>query len=300
MKKERIDKLLADRGLADSRAKAHAMVMAGIVLVDDKRVNKPSETFAEDVAIRIKGESAESRYVGRGGLKLEAALDAFGIDPSGYVCLDVGSSTGGFTDCLLQRGAAKVVALDVGTNQLAWRIRSDPRVEVRENTNARSLRPDDFPERFDLIVMDVSFISVTKILPALPDLLLKAPGRIVVLIKPQFEVGKGEVGKGGIVRESEKHERVVEEVNAFSESVGLRVVGTIDSPITGAEGNREFLACYEGTSRSAGGSEPPKLVEGDDYYFEDGLMVLTERFLLRRGYCCENGCRHCPYGFTRT
>ncbi|HVF31335.1 MAG TPA: TlyA family rRNA (cytidine-2'-O)-methyltransferase [Pyrinomonadaceae bacterium] len=292
MKKERIDKLLADRGFADSRAKAQAMIMAGVVLVGERRVNKPSEAFPDGVEIRIKGDSVESKYVGRGGLKLERALEAFSIDPTGYFCLDVGSSTGGFTDCLLKHGAASVVAVDVGTNQLVWELRDDPRVEVRENTNARALTTADFDRLFDLIVMDVSFISVTKILPVLPGLLTES-GRIIVLIKPQFEVGKGEVGKGGIVRESEKHERVVNEVNEFCRGIGLRVSGTVDSPITGAEGNREFLACYDKEPKEE--SQPPKLVEGVDYYFEGGLMVLTAGFLQRRGYCCHNGCRHCPY-----
>src|SRR5215218_7187644 len=244
MKKERIDKLLAERGFAESRAKAQAMIMAGIVLVDEKRVDKASEQFEPESTIRIKGQTAESRYVGRGGLKLEAALEKFQIDPTGYSCLDVGSSTGGFTDCLLQHGAKSVVALDVGTNQLVWELRNDPRVEVRENVNARSLVPTDFEDLFDLIVMDVSFISATKILPALSGL-IREDGRIVVLIKPQFEVGKGEVGKGGIVREPEKHERVVAEVNARAAEVGMRTVGVIDSPIYGAEGNKEFLALYE-------------------------------------------------------
>ena len=244
MKKERIDKLLQLRGLAESRTKAQALVMAGVVLVDEKRVEKSSESFSPEVVIRLKGDSPESRYVSRGGLKLEKALDEFGVDPTDYLCLDVGSSTGGFTDCLLQHGAAHVVAVDAGTNQLVWSLRSDPRVDSRENTNARSLVRDDFDRPFDLIVMDVSFISVTKILPALLPLLAEA-GRIIALIKPQFEVGRGEVGKGGIVRDSEKHERVVAEVNAFSESIGLRVRGLIESPIYGAEGNKEFLAIYE-------------------------------------------------------
>ncbi len=295
MEKERIDKLLADRGFAQSRAKAQAMIMAGVVLVDEKRVDKPSELFVPNAAIRIKGQDAESRYVGRGGLKLEAALEHFQIDPTGYTCLDVGSSTGGFTDCLLQRGAAAVVALDVGTNQLVWELRNDPRVEVRENTNARSLQPSEFKTLFDLIVMDVSFISSTRILPALFPLLLDN-GRVILLIKPQFEVGKGEVGKGGIVREPEKHERVVAEVNAFAEDLGFRIVGLIESPITGVEGNREFLACYQKENWSPEVKrDPPKLLEGTDYYFENGLMVLTEKFLRDRGYCCDNGCRHCPY-----
>lgn len=293
MKKERIDKLLTELGFAESRSKAQAMVMAGVVLVDETRVDKPSETFAPDSRIRIKGLSAESRYVSRGGLKLEAALEHFRIDPTGFRCLDVGSSTGGFTDCLLQHGAASVVALDVGTNQLTWKLRNDPRVEVRENVNARSLTPADFERPFDLIVMDVSFISVTKILPRLIDL-MELDGRMIVLIKPQFEVGRGEVGKGGIVREPEKHGQVVSDVNAFAERAGLQLVATIESPITGAEGNREFLSCYK---RTVINSDAPTtaFVEGRDYYFDDGLMVLTEGYLLRRGFCCHNGCRHCPY-----
>lgn len=243
LKKERIDKLLVEQGLADSRTKAQAMVMAGVVLVDEKRVEKPSESFTRGVSIRIKGDSPESRYVGRGGLKLEAALREFAIDPSGLTCIDIGSSTGGFTDCLLQHGAVSVTAIDVGTNQLAWSLRNDQRVEVRENVNARDLRPGDFEHPFDLAVMDVSFISVTKILPTITPL-LNPGGRSIVLIKPQFEVGKGEVGKGGIVRESAKHERVVAEINEFAAGIGLKVIGVISSPILGAEGNQEFLALY--------------------------------------------------------
>jgi 23S rRNA (cytidine1920-2'-O)/16S rRNA (cytidine1409-2'-O)-methyltransferase len=218
--------------------------MAGVVLVDEKRVAKPSESFKSDADIRIKGEGPESRYVGRGGLKLEAALREFNIDPAALVCLDIGSSTGGFTDCLLQHGAARVVAIDVGTNQLAWKLRNDDRVEVRENTNARSVNPAEFEAKFDLAVMDVSFISVTKLLPAILPLLTPI-GKVIVLIKPQFEVGKGEVGKGGIVREPEKHERVVAEINEFVVELGLQVKGVLESPILGAEGNKEFLALYE-------------------------------------------------------
>ena len=295
MKKERIDRLLTEKGFAASRSKAHAMIMAGVVLVDERRIEKPSESVRSDAEIRIKGQNAESRYVGRGGLKLEAALHHFQIVPSGYDCLDVGSSTGGFTDCLLQQGAASVVAIDVGTNQLDWKLRSDPRVNVRENVNARELKASDFDHLFDLIVMDVSFISVTKILGGLVDL-LKQEGSIVVLIKPQFEVGKGEVGKGGIVRDPEKHEQVVGDVNSFAEKCGLTTVGTIPSPITGAEGNIEFLSCYEKRVPPEPASDDLKtFVEGEDFYFEEGLMVLTESYLRRRGYCCGNGCRHCPY-----
>ncbi len=242
MARERIDKLLVDRGLAESRTKAQALVMAGAVIVDEQRVNKPSELFQSNSKIRIK-EDAASRYVSRGGLKLEAALREFQIDASGLVCLDVGASTGGFTDCLLQHGVRKVVALDVGHNQIDWKIRNDPRVEVREGVNARNLQPSDFDASFDLAVIDVSFISLTKILPAVVPLLTNG-GRIVALIKPQFEVGKGEVGKGGIVKDPAQHQRVVSEVNAAAESLGLRVGGVIESPIRGAEGNVEFLALY--------------------------------------------------------
>lgn len=243
MLKERIDILLTERGLADSRTKAQALVMAGVVLANERRVEKPSEKVPVDSAIRLKDGSV-ARYVGRGGLKLEAALEHFEIDPKGLTCLDIGSSTGGFTDCLLQRGAAKVVAVDSGTNQLDWRLRSDERVASFENTNARSLALADIGGiAFDLIVMDVSFISATKILPVFPKLLMER-GRAIVLIKPQFEVGKGEVGKGGIVREPEKQERVVKEVNVFAEELGLRTIGVMPSPILGAEGNKEFLACY--------------------------------------------------------
>lgn len=242
--RERIDKLLLERGFAESRPKAQAMVMAGVVLVDEKRIEKPSELFPSEVAIRIKGESPENKYVSRGGLKLEAALNQFSVDPSDLTCLDVGSSTGGFTDCLLKHGAERVVAIDAGTNQLVWTLRTDPRVEVREKTNVRDLKPGDFNNLFALAVMDVSFISVTKILPAIIPL-LRLPGKVIVLIKPQFEVRRGEVGKGGIVRELEKHRRVVAEINTFAAGLGLAVKGVIDSPILGGEGNKEFLALYE-------------------------------------------------------
>jgi 23S rRNA (cytidine1920-2'-O)/16S rRNA (cytidine1409-2'-O)-methyltransferase len=244
MKKERIDKLLVELGFAESRTKAQALVMSGVVLVNEKRIEKPSQEFSVSDEIRIKGKSNEIKYVGRGGLKLEKALQEFHIQLSEYVCLDVGASTGGFTDCLLQHGAKKVFAVDVGTNQLVWKLRNDERVEVLENVNARYLKPQDFSEKFDLIVMDVSFISVTKILHALKDLLAEN-GKIIVLIKPQFEVGKGEVGKGGIVKDAAKHLEVIENINNFAESVGLKNLGLIDSPILGADGNKEFLALYQ-------------------------------------------------------
>ena len=242
MQRERIDKILVDLGLAESRTKAQALVMAGVVIVDEQRVNKPSELFQPNAKIRIK-EDAASHYVSRGGLKLEAALREFQIDAGGLVCLDVGASTGGFTDCLLQHGARKVVALDVGHNQIDWKLRNDARVEVREGVNARNLLAADFDAPFDLVVIDVSFISLTKILPAVVPLVTNG-GHIVALIKPQFEVGKGEVGKGGIVKDPAQHQRVVTEVNAAAESLGLRLGGVSESPIRGAEGNAEFLALY--------------------------------------------------------
>jgi 23S rRNA (cytidine1920-2'-O)/16S rRNA (cytidine1409-2'-O)-methyltransferase len=240
-----VDRLLVERGLAPSRARAQALVMAGLVLVGEQRVEKPSETYPPDAPLRVRGaEDPASRYVGRGGLKLEKALAEFGVDARALTCLDVGASTGGFTDCLLQHGARRVVALDVGHNQIAWRLRTDPRVEVREGVNARHLRAEDFNERFDIITVDVSFISATKILPALVPL-LKGGGRVVVLVKPQFEVGRGEVGKGGVVRDPAQHARVVEEVNTAARALGLSVLGVTESPVTGADGNREFLALYE-------------------------------------------------------
>jgi len=249
----RLDKLLVERGLAESRTKAQALVMAGVVLVNDQRASKPSDTVAADAQIRVKGgDDPTSRYVGRGGLKLEKALRDFEIDVNGLDCLDVGASTGGFTDCLLQHGARHVIALDVGHNQIDWRLRTDSRVEVRERVNARYLQPDDFPTRFDLAVMDVSFISATKIMPAIVPL-LKPAGRLIILIKPQFEVGRGEVGKGGIVRDPQQHAQVIEQVNRAAEQLGLQVKRVIESPIQGADGNVEFLALYD---QRAGASQP--------------------------------------------
>ena len=256
MKHERVDKLLVERGLATSRTKAQAMVMAGVVVVNEQRINKPSEMVAPDAEIRVKGsDDPSARYVGRGGLKLEAALREFEINVEGLTCLDVGASTGGFTDCLLQHGALKIFAIDVGHNQIDWRLRTDVRVEVREGVNARYLKPDDFPTSFDLIVIDVSFISATKILPAI-DPLLTDTGRLITLIKPQFEVGRGEVGKGGIVRDTQKHARVIGEVNGAARNLGLQVRSVIASPIHGADGNVEFLALYE-THQPTSGASPP-------------------------------------------
>jgi 23S rRNA (cytidine1920-2'-O)/16S rRNA (cytidine1409-2'-O)-methyltransferase len=244
MKRERIDKLLVTAGLAESSARAQALVMSGVVLADEQRVEKASQEFSAETILRIKGDTPENKYASRGGLKLEKALQEFGVDVTGFYCLDVGASTGGFTDCLLRHGAGRVTTIDSGTNQLVWNLRSDERVDARENVNARYLMPEDLDEKVDLIVMDVSFISVTKIFPALRAL-LEETGRMIVLIKPQFEVGRGEVGKGGIVREPEKHERVIKEVNESAAAHGFELLGLTVSPILGANGNKEFLAMYQ-------------------------------------------------------
>ena len=247
MKRERIDKLLVTKGLADSRTKAQALVMAGVVLVNDQRVEKPSDQFLPGASIRIRdADNAATKYVGRGGLKLEAALREFHLDAAGLRCLDVGASTGGFTDCLLLHGAERVIAIDVGHNQIDWKLRQDPRVEVREGVNARYLQPDDFSDRFGLIVVDVSFISLRKILPALVPL-LKDRGKLIALIKPQFEVGRGEVGGGGIVRDPAQHQRVLNEIIEFARTINLSREGLMESPIQGAEGNVEFLTLFDVT-----------------------------------------------------
>jgi 23S rRNA (cytidine1920-2'-O)/16S rRNA (cytidine1409-2'-O)-methyltransferase len=238
MAKERIDKLLFERGLAESRTQAQALILAGQVLVNEQRVDKPGQSFPANCEIRIKGEL--SRYVSRGGLKLEAALRQFHIDPTGLICLDVGASTGGFTDCLLQHGAYRVWAVDVGHNQLAWKIRQDERVTVIEGFNARHLEAENFGVRFDLVTIDVSFISLKLILPGV-KMVLKAEGACVALIKPQFEVGRGEVGRGGIVTDPAKHQRVLDEISQSAKTLGFQPVAIMESPVLGAEGNREFL-----------------------------------------------------------
>jgi 23S rRNA (cytidine1920-2'-O)/16S rRNA (cytidine1409-2'-O)-methyltransferase len=234
--KARLDRLLVERGLVETREKAQALILAGEVRVGGQKATKPGQ--AVDPGSRIE-VAARLAYVGRGGLKLEAALERFGIAVEGKVCLDVGASTGGFTDCLLQRGAARVHAVDVGSGQLDWKIRTDPRVTVHERLNARYLRVEDIGERVDLAVCDVSFISVTLILPAVAPL-LRESGEMVILVKPQFEVGKGQVGKGGIVREPELQRAACERVEQAARGLGFET-SLIESPILGAEGNREFL-----------------------------------------------------------
>lgn len=237
------------RGLTATRAKAQALILAGQVFSRQQRLDKAGQLIELDAPLVIKETMP---FVSRGGLKLAAALDRFQIDVTGKVCLDIGASTGGFTDCLLQRGAARVTAIDVGHGQLDWKLRQDARVEVREQVNARYLQPADFAERFDMVVGDVSFISLTRILPVVPPLV--QPGALVVtLIKPQFEVGREEVGKGGIVRDEAAQQRVVAEIVEFAASIGLRSRGVIDSPILGADGNREFLVCFEIAAISSAG-----------------------------------------------
>ncbi|OGT96959.1 MAG: hemolysin [Geobacteraceae bacterium GWB2_52_12] len=240
--KQRLDKLMAERGLTPSREKAQALIMAGQVVVGDHAVHKAGQQVAVDAEIRIKGEVLP--YVSRGGLKLRKALETFGVDVTGLVALDVGASTGGFTDCLLQNGAVRVFAVDVGYGQLAWKLQQDSRVVSMEKTNIRNLMPADLAEQPDLAVIDASFISLTKVLPATIRL-IKPGGRIIALIKPQFEVGRGEVGKGGIVRDPATHEKVVEGIQHSAREMGLVVSGVCESPITGADGNREFLILLE-------------------------------------------------------
>jgi 23S rRNA (cytidine1920-2'-O)/16S rRNA (cytidine1409-2'-O)-methyltransferase len=236
--KRRLDLLLVERGLAPTREKAQALILAGLVEVDGRPGAKAGASFDESAEIAVSGPPHP--YVSRGGVKLAAALDHFQIDPSGLVCLDVGASTGGFTDCLLQRGAARVYAVDVGHGQLDARLRADPRVVVREKVNARALSAADVPEPVDLTVADVSFISLRLILPAVA-VLTKAGAAIVTLVKPQFEAGRGEVPRGGVVKSEEVRRRVVEEVGEAGRRLGLEVLGSIRSPIQGARGNEEFL-----------------------------------------------------------
>ena len=237
--KERADSLLVSRGLCDSREQAKRLILAGEVMAGTTVVAKPSTKLPHDTELKVK---ERPKYVGRGGLKMEGALDAFGIDPTGMTCLDVGASTGGFTDCLLQRGAVKVHAVDVGTNQLVWKLRNDPRVVVKEKFNARHMTPEDIGDPIDLAVTDVSFISLTKILPPMFST-LKEGGQIVCLIKPQFELNREDISKGGIVKDPELHQRAVSKIHDFvTGELRHTWIECIDSPIKGTDGNREFLA----------------------------------------------------------
>lgn len=237
-KKLRADQLLVDRGLAESRSRAQALILAGLVYMGDRQIGKAGEQVAGDVPLVVKGK--DHPWVSRGGIKLAHALEHFGWDVSGVVAIDVGSSTGGFTDVLLTNGAARVYAVDSGTNQLAWSLRQDSRVIVHEQTNARHLTSTEVPEPVDLIVCDASFIGLSKVLAA-PLALANPDARLIALIKPQFEAGPGEVGKGGVVRDPDIHRRVCDEVSAWLTTNGWRIAGLVESPITGPMGNVEFL-----------------------------------------------------------
>ena len=236
--KKRLDVLLTERGYADTRSKAQAIIMSGLVYVSGQKADKPGISYEESVDIEVR--SGACPYVSRGGLKLEKALRDFGVDPTGYVCSDSGASTGGFTDCLLQQGASKVFAIDVGYGQLDWKIRSDPRVVVMERTNVRYVTPEQLGEPLDLSVVDVSFISLKIVLPVIKTF-LKSTGQVLCLIKPQFEAGKDKVGKKGVVREPETHKEVLDGFVALADELGFKILGLTFSPVKGPEGNIEFL-----------------------------------------------------------
>ena len=238
--KKRLDVLLVEQGYADNRTKAQAIIMSGNVYVEGQKADKPGTSYEETVAIEVRG--AVCPHVSRGGLKLEKALRDFGVDPTGYVCSDSGASTGGFTDCLLQQGAKKVFAIDVGYGQLDWKIRSDPRVVVMERTNVRYVTPEQLGEPLDLSVIDVSFISLKIVLPVIKTFLKEGKGQVLCLIKPQFEAGKEKVGKKGVVRDPEVHKEVLDGFVQLTEQIGFTILGLTFSPVKGPEGNIEFLA----------------------------------------------------------
>ena len=237
--KKRLDVLLVEQGYADTRTKAQAIIMSGLVYVNEQKADKPGTAYEEAVQIEVRGDSCP--YVSRGGLKLEKALRDFGVDPKGFVCSDSGASTGGFTDCLLQQGAKKVFAIDVGYGQLDWKIRSDPRVVVMERTNIRYVTPEQLGEPLDLSVVDVSFISLKIVLPVIKTF-LKPTGQVLCLIKPQFEAGREKVGKKGVVRDPETHREVLDNFITWTKEMGFFIAAMTFSPVKGPEGNIEFLA----------------------------------------------------------
>jgi len=238
VRKDRVDKLLVERGMVASRERARALIMAGKVIAEGKRVDKPGVQIKSDAPLQL--QQGDSSYVSRGGEKIEGALRTFAIDPKGMIVMDVGASTGGFTDCILQKGAKKVYAVDVGYGQLAWKLQKDPRVVNLERKNIRYLERGEVEDETDLILIDTSFISVEKFLPHLLGFLKKG-GAILSLIKPQFEVGRREVGKGGVVRDKALHEKVIDRISNFSRGLGLTVLGVTESPLLGPKGNREFF-----------------------------------------------------------
>ena len=237
--KKRLDVLLVEQGYADSRTKAQAIIMSGQVYVAGQKADKPGVSYEETLPIEVRG--AACPYVSRGGLKLEKALRDFGVDPTGFVCSDSGASTGGFTDCLLQQGASKVFAIDVGYGQLDWKIRSDPRVVVMERTNVRYVTPEQLGEPLDLSVIDVSFISLKIVLPVIKTFLKPGQGQVLCLIKPQFEAGRDKVGKKGVVRDPAVHQEVLDDFVALTQQTGFTILGLTFSPVKGPEGNIEFL-----------------------------------------------------------
>lgn len=266
--KKRLDILLTERGLADSRTKAQAVIMSGQVYVDGQKADKPGTSYDEQCAIEVR--AAVCPYVSRGGLKLEKALREFGICPKGYVCSDSGASTGGFTDCLLQQGARKVFAIDVGYGQLDWRIRTDDRVVVMERTNIRYVTPEQLGEPLDLSVVDVSFISLRIVLPVIQRL-LKPDGQAVCLIKPQFEAGRDKVGKKGVVRDKTTHIQVLEDFLHLARSLELRVLGLTWSPVKGPEGNIEFLAHLAAGDGESVQPDPHAIVEQAHQALDKGV-----------------------------
>lgn len=262
--KERLDVLLVNRNLAQSREKAKAIIMSGNVFVKGQREDKAGSTFPIDVEIEIKGEKL--KYVSRGGLKLEKAMEVFGLDLEGKVCMDVGSSTGGFTDCMLQNKASKVYAVDVGTNQLAWKLRQDDRVVSMEKTNIRYLTPDQIDDKISFVSIDVSFISLTKVLIPVKDLMVP-DGEMVCLIKPQFEAGRENVGKKGVVRDKKVHIDVIQDVQSYAAKIGFNCLGLDYSPIKGPEGNIEYLLYLQ------------KATDTDDEVEKTGHVIETEKVL---------------------
>lgn len=265
MAKKRLDVMMVERGLAESREKAKAIIMSGIVYVDNEKEDKAGSTFAEEVQIEVRGKTLA--YVSRGGLKLEKAMQVFPIKLDGKVCMDVGASTGGFTDCMLQNGAVKVYSVDVGHGQLAWKLRQDERVVCMEKTNIRYVKPEDIEELVSFASVDVSFISLSKVLPPLRELLTEN-GEVVCLIKPQFEAGREKVGKKGVVRDRKVHEEVIRDVLGFADANGFEVLGLDYSPVKGPEGNIEYLMHIRKTAldeiKSEQGESEEKTVFGED------------------------------------
>ena len=252
--KKRLDILVTERGLAESREKAKTFIMAGQVYVDGQKADKPGDTFSEDAAVEVRGKGLP--YVSRGGLKLEKAMREFGLQLQGRTCMDIGASTGGFTDCMLQNGAQRVYSVDVGYGQLAWSLRTDPRVVNLERTNARYLTREQVPEEIGFFSVDVSFISLTLILPAVRPLLAEH-GQAVCLIKPQFEAGREKVGKKGVVRDKPVHEEVIEKIRSFALENGFSVLGLTFSPVKGPEGNIEYLIYLERSEAPSQGEQVP-------------------------------------------